>query len=76
MGKRYVSPIVICPYYKSQAGNLIYCEGPIKDSSIHVAFSSPVEREMFQDMACKTMNYGSVCCVAMAHDFTWKDKEE
>ena len=74
MGKRYVSPIVVCPFYKSQAGNLIYCEGVYEDSSIHMAFSSPQEREMFQDRACKTMNYARECSVAMAHGIAWEKR--
>lgn len=76
MGKRYVSPIVVCPYYKSQAGNLICCEGPVKDSSIHMAFSSPAEREIFQDRACKTNNYCEYCVVAKAHEFAWENQKE
>lgn len=71
MRNRYVSPIVVCPYYKSQSGNLIYCEGPVDGSSIHMAFSSPAEREAFQDNSCKTMDYAKHCVVARAHDYIW-----
>ena len=76
MGKRYVSPIVICPFYKSQAGNLIYCEGVCEGSAIHVAFASPQEREMFQDKACKTIDYNKQCCVAKAHEIAWEKEDK
>lgn len=74
MGKRYVSPIVVCPYYKSQAGNLIYCEGPVPNASIHLAFASPREREEFQDKACKRMGYAELCIVAKCHETAWANK--
>lgn len=75
MGKRYVSPTAICPYYRSQKGSVIYCEGVEENSSIHVAFGDPKNKDEYQRRCCMSYDYEQ-CTVAAAHERRWREKEE
>lgn len=38
MGKHPFGGLVRCPYYKYEEPQMIYCEGVVNDSSLHLAF--------------------------------------
>lgn len=74
MSKRYISDAVKCPWYKSEDTHKIFCDGPLKDTSIHVAFASPEQRREYESNHCKTMGYCS-CVIARAHNTEWEERE-
>ena len=52
MGKRYISAYAECPFYHSEDGHKIYCEGVVDGSAIHLAFGSPVALKKYRAMRC------------------------
>ena len=52
-GKHYTSSKAICPFYKHENRNVIYCEG-IKDGTvIHLAFANPSECLTHKKQFCR-----------------------
>jgi hypothetical protein len=71
MGKRFESKRVKCPYYKSQNRSVIFCQGYMPGTSIHMAFASPGERVEYQKEVCFSLDYESNCLIAKAHELRW-----
>ena len=52
-GKHYNSAKAICPFYKHENRNVIYCEG-IKDGTVtHIAFANPSECLSYKKQHCR-----------------------
>ena len=49
------NPYVVCPYFKCEDSQTIFCEGVEEDNAIHMAFSTPSIRKNYQDRYCKTL---------------------
>lgn len=52
MGRHFVSYEALCPFYKAEDKNMIYCEGVAENSSIHNAFSGSAARYK-REYCCK-----------------------
>ena len=64
MGKRYVSVNAICPFYRSEEKQKVYCEGVKKGSSIHLAFGDAKYLKIYMDEHCRS-DY-ETCIIAKA----------
>ena len=53
MGKHPFGGLVRCPYYKYEGPQMIYCEGVVKDSSLHLAFSSKTQMRDYRKQMCE-----------------------
>ena len=58
--------MAICPYYKDEEKQKVYCEGLCEQSSIHLAFASPPQRREFERSHCKSWEYEK-CPLAQMH---------
>ena len=75
MGKRTVSLLALCPFYKSESAQKIYCEGLFPDSAVHMAFGTPDQRRGYEKLYCKSWKYED-CPLAKAHDKRYQEAEE
>lgn len=50
--KRHISNEVLCPFYRSEDGYRICCEGMDKLSSIHVVFRTPTDKKGYSAHYC------------------------
>lgn len=50
--KRYVSNYALCPFYRSEDGYRLVCEGVVDDSSVHVVFPSSTKKREYRDKYC------------------------
>lgn len=60
---------VRCPYYKHERQSVICCEGPTKNSSIHMAFASTAQRKEYEKQFCQKC--WADCLIASAHNKKW-----
>lgn len=44
MGRNFVSYEALCPFYKAEDKNIIYCEGVVPNSTIQNAFQGSAEK--------------------------------
>lgn len=51
---RYTSAKALCPYYKCQDAQKIYCSGLRTGHVVHQAFSTPGERKNFCKLFCES----------------------
>ena len=52
MPRRQQSERTVCPYYRGHVGSVIYCEGPIDNTLVHLAFGSRVHMAEYMDVYC------------------------
>ena len=62
---RYESPYAICPFYKAEKRDEIFCEGLFKNSKIHFAISPPEKKVRYKRKYCEK-NYER-CPIAKMH---------
>ena len=43
MGKHHVRRSAVCPFYKHEHPQVIYCDGIVPDSVIHLAFANKTD---------------------------------
>lgn len=53
MSKHYVSPKAICPFYKHEHPQMIYCDGVTEDSVTHEAFASKTSAMEYKNRYCR-----------------------
>lgn len=71
--KHYESPKVLCPFYISESGNRILCEGIEKGSTIHMTFDVPKHRDEYRQEHC--CSYYMKCIWAqMLNEKKYKEK--
>ena len=51
--KHNTSPYAICPFYHFYESHKLCCEGVWENSSIHLAFASPVKRREYEKQYCR-----------------------
>lgn len=56
-GKHYISRKAICPFYRHENRNVLYCEGIIEGTVIHVAFANPSECLSYKKKCCRCSDY-------------------
>lgn len=55
-GKHYISSKAICPFYKHENRNVIYCEGVNEGTVTHIAFANPSECLSYKKQYCRCGN--------------------
>ena len=43
----------VCPYYKSEEKQLIYCKGLQADTALHIAFAYPADKVAYKERHCE-----------------------
>lgn len=51
--KRFFSLKAVCPRYKSEDKQMIYCEGIQKDTATHMAFAYPADKVAYKEKYCE-----------------------
>ena len=51
--KRYSSVKSVCPYYKSESRQVIYCNGVCEGNAIHLAFANASEYIAYKKTFCR-----------------------
>ena len=73
--KRHISNEVVCPFYRSEDGQRVCCEGVEDNSSIHVVFGTPQNKQRYSLKYC--CNRYDDCKVAqMLYDKYEGDEDE
>lgn len=57
MAKHYTSNKAICPYYKHESRQVIYCEGLKEGNVLHNAFANPSDAIEYKKNYCRCFNY-------------------
>ena len=53
MGKHMVHKDAICPFYRHEDSQVIYCDGIAKDSVIHLAFANKSDAKEYKLRYCR-----------------------
>ena len=75
MPKR-VSRNVKCPFYHSQDGSKIKCEGLSDKNTIHLVFKTPEERARFMRNHCNDVQLCKTCLIHKALYMKWGMDDE
>lgn len=51
--KHMISNKAVCPYYKHEDSQVIYCEGVKEGSVIHLAFSNKTDAREYKNKHCR-----------------------
>ena len=70
--KHKVSSNIMCPFYKCEERQVLYCEGLYSGTSIHLGFSYPAALSEYRDTYCRE-NYNE-CRIAKMLFAMWEDK--
>ncbi len=76
MSKKAPSLLAICPFYKDEDKQRIYCEGQEPCSSTIQAFATPEQKRAFALRACKTWEYAEECSTARALEGKYEKQKE
>ena len=52
MSKHGYTKDVVCPYYKCEAPQLVYCEGVEDHTSLHLAFDTKSGKKTYMEVKC------------------------
>lgn len=52
MAKHNFTIDVVCPYYKYEAPQMIYCEGVDENTSLHLAFDTKQRKKAYMGSKC------------------------
>ncbi len=63
--------LVICPFYKRESQQVIYCEGVNEKSVIHLAFARKEDCRMYEKQFCR--KDWQQCMIAETLDKKWRD---
>lgn len=53
MSKHYISPKAICPYYRHEDPQMIYCEGVVEGAVTHEAFADKTNALRYKTQYCR-----------------------
>ena len=53
MAKHNFTKDVVCPYYKYEAPQMVYCEGVDDHTALHLAFSTKQGKKSYMNGKCK-----------------------
>lgn len=56
--KRYTSRKAVCPFYKYENRNVIFCEGIKEGTVLHIAFANPSECFLHKKEYCRCNHTG------------------
>ena len=69
--KRMTAANVVCPYYKCEERQKIFCEGVERNTAIHLAFATPPQLKEYKSRFCEG-EYGG-CRIADMLERKWED---
>ena len=69
--KRMTAANVVCPYYRCEERQKIFCEGVERYTAIHLAFASPPQLKDYKSRFCER-EYGG-CRIADMLERKWDD---
>ena len=69
LGKHSYGTYVICPYYKDESQQVLYCESPVDDSKLHLAFATKSTMRTHRKNMCEG-NYKN-CPIAQMLNRKW-----
>jgi hypothetical protein len=52
VGKHGYTKDVVCPYYKYEAPQMIYCEGVEDNTALHLAFAVKADKKRYMELKC------------------------
>lgn len=52
-GGQYVSKSAMCPFYKKEDKQTIWCFGVIENSSVHLAFGNVLDCKEYKETKCR-----------------------
>lgn len=64
MPKHMVHKNAICPFYRHEDSQVIYCDGIVPDSVIHLAFASRTDARDYKVKYCRCNKGYSECPIA------------
>lgn len=53
MAKHSFTKDVVCPYYKYEAPQMVYCEGVEDNTALHLAFATKRVKKSYMDAKCR-----------------------
>ena len=62
MSKHSFGKNVVCPFYKYESPQLIYCEGVDDNTAIHLAFASKQDLREYRKAKCEGDYKGCMLC--------------
>lgn len=68
MGKHMISKKAICPFYKHETSQVIYCDGVQEGSVLHLAFASKTDAKEYKDSFCHTACWQGCMIAQMLED--------
>lgn len=72
MSKHYISTRALCPFYKAEGGQIIYCEGIKSGTAIHLTFAKKSDANTHKALHCKRAGGSESCPIALLHTFAGK----
>ena len=51
--RRYLSLKAVCPHYKSEEKQILYCRGIQDDTALHIAFAYPADKVAYKEKYCE-----------------------
>ena len=69
MGKHMISKRAICPFYKHETSQVIYCEGIREGSVLHLAFASKTDAKDYKEDFCHTNCWRGCVIAQMLGDY-------
>ena len=51
--RRYLSLKAVCPHYKSEEKQILYCRGLQQDTALHIAFAFPADKVAYKEKYCE-----------------------
>ncbi len=64
MGKHTESTRAVCPYYRHEDPQVIYCKGITEGNVLHLAFSTRVQAVKYKNERCYSIDGWHRCLIA------------
>lgn len=73
MSKHRTSPKAMCPFYRHEDRQMIYCEGFCEGTVIHVSFAVASDAYRYKNEFCRSIWRG--CPIALLLEKIYEDKK-
>lgn len=70
MANKQEDHTVVCPYYKTNTSQVVYCEGLEDGMAVHMAFASHAQLVDYKSRYCRRLCWGR-CPLATALNRKW-----
>lgn len=69
MSKHNFGKYVLCPYYQGEERQMIFCEGAVPESAIHLAFGTREKLREYRQSRCE--KFKNDCPIAQGLNKKW-----